>query len=128
MSDKLIQYVTYGAFGREVSDKLGKNPKSFSAIRIRKILWWADEVGRDGFDKTFSEGEPLIALTDKNIEKFINLLPDWAVEAERRRKVVYRDPLEVHFIPPGQLRVSENCGSEYARNYDRFRNKNIKGP
>ncbi|MCK4670634.1 MAG: hypothetical protein KAT43_05520 [Nanoarchaeota archaeon] len=110
-------YVTYSKFGAEVSRRLGHPRNRFPKDRVRRILWWADEAGRDGFDKEMTESGPLIALSGENLEKFLGLLPDWKEEAERRKNA---DPFEHPFpIGPQLEERAQPPSRHYVKNYYR---------
>ncbi|MBW3014160.1 hypothetical protein KY335_02860, partial [Candidatus Woesearchaeota archaeon] len=77
-------YVSLAEFGSVIAGRCEGKEGLFREKRVRNILLFADDIGKDGFDKRFVDGEPSIALTERNIAKFLRVLPEWKVEAKRR--------------------------------------------
>lgn len=112
-------YVTYREFGRHVAARLQERHSAFPEHRIRKILWWAEDTGRDGFDREMIDDKPMLALTESNIEKFCSIFPAWKEEARRRKKEDFHEPIENRIMPDEQLRQWKNFDPRYAHNFYR---------
>ena len=111
-------YVSLAEFGEIIAERCEGKEGLFKENRVRNVLLFADDIGMDGFDQKFVEGKPSIAMSERNISKFLKVLPKWKLEGRVRQQ----NPIEAPWIDYGnaEARYTPRKNSKLRDTYREF--------